>query len=510
MMYFIHFRCALPLCVRFACVVVAVLSGLFAPLRAQVPQLINYQGRVAVGGVNFSGSGSFQFALVNTNGTATYWSNDGTSAAGSEPTSAVAIPVTNGLYSVLLGDTSLANMTAIPASVWTNPDVRLRVWFNDGTNGFQLLTPDQRLATNGYLPAGAVTSAAIASGAVTSAQLAPGAVGSLQIASGAVGNTQLAPSLTLTGNNNVSLANPSWQNYLGTSPQALNYQTLQQALFQANESDFIIGINIWGDGGSTGSGSWSTDLGSDIRLDTGANSNSGNGSLATTYTQNGLGCAFAPPGFGHAGQIYFGQPGGVRFKFAFASPLTPHGWFGMVLGSSGKTLPAILNGPGVAFAVQYNNSTIGNLVINVYDSALRSSPVVATIDTSGNYLIHEVIIEWDGSGNFTPIVDGAPGNTLATALNFEVAGGPVLQGLLSNGATLWITRCCFSRFAPASSKSLEPASSRPPSGPVLLETVTQTPMEDFLSTKCGRHSRRRSREYQLVWCRISGTVVRPR
>ena len=37
-------------------------------LHAQVPQLINYQGRVAVGTVNFDGSGSFKFALVNTDG----------------------------------------------------------------------------------------------------------------------------------------------------------------------------------------------------------------------------------------------------------------------------------------------------------------------------------------------------------------------------------------------------------------------------------------------------------
>jgi hypothetical protein len=34
-------------------------------LHAQVPQLINYQARVAVGGVNFDGPGQFKFALVN-------------------------------------------------------------------------------------------------------------------------------------------------------------------------------------------------------------------------------------------------------------------------------------------------------------------------------------------------------------------------------------------------------------------------------------------------------------
>ena len=114
-------------------------------LHAQVPQLINYQGRVAVNGVNFDGSGQFKFAIVNAGGTTTYWSNDGTSTAGSEPAAAVTLFVSNGNYSVLLGDTTLPNMTAIPAGVFNNSDVLLRVWFNDGANGSQLLTPDQSL-----------------------------------------------------------------------------------------------------------------------------------------------------------------------------------------------------------------------------------------------------------------------------------------------------------------------------------------------------------------------------
>ena len=93
-------------------------------LHAQVPQLINYQGRVAVGAVNFDGSGSFKFALVNAAGTTTFWSNDNTSVASAQPTAAVALTVARGLYSVLLGNASPPlSMTAIPASVWTNTDL---------------------------------------------------------------------------------------------------------------------------------------------------------------------------------------------------------------------------------------------------------------------------------------------------------------------------------------------------------------------------------------------------
>lgn len=124
-------------------------------LRAQVPQLLNYQGRITVGvpAVNFDGPGVFKFALVNGDASSVYWSNaPDTTPADGVPDAAVTLTVTKGLYSVLLGDTSLgANMAAIPNTVFANADVRLRVWFDDGTaNGSQLLTPDQRIAAVGY------------------------------------------------------------------------------------------------------------------------------------------------------------------------------------------------------------------------------------------------------------------------------------------------------------------------------------------------------------------------
>ena len=117
---------------------------------AAVPQLLNHQGRIAVAGVNFNGSGQFKFALVDATGLITYWSNDGTNNANTEPTSPVTLAVTKGLYSVLLGDTALANMTALPTTALDHADVRLRVWFNDGSHDFQQISPDQRLAATPY------------------------------------------------------------------------------------------------------------------------------------------------------------------------------------------------------------------------------------------------------------------------------------------------------------------------------------------------------------------------
>ncbi len=146
---------------------------------AQVPQIITYQGRVTSSGTNYNGTGLFQFALVNGAGSQSFWSNDGSSTNGSQSVTSVPVAVSNGFYTVLLGDT---NMTPISPSVFNNPDVRLRLWFSDGTHGSHQLTPDQRVTAVGYamvaasVPDGAITSSKLAGGAVTSANLAPGAV----------------------------------------------------------------------------------------------------------------------------------------------------------------------------------------------------------------------------------------------------------------------------------------------------------------------------------------------
>ena len=54
-------------------------------------------------------------------------------------------------------------------SLFTNADVRLRVWFNDGTHGFEQLSPDQRIVSAAYsLVAGTANNF---SGTISSAQL---------------------------------------------------------------------------------------------------------------------------------------------------------------------------------------------------------------------------------------------------------------------------------------------------------------------------------------------------
>ncbi len=209
----------------------AALATVATPrLHAALPDAVPYQGRVAVEGVSFTGTGQFRFALYEhttgdfataraqasiTNGfvtsitvtdsgsgysnavtvsfdggggsgataTATVvrgvitaitvtatgtgytsapkvgitdpaaptqlWNNavGATTGALGQPSSAVSLPVVNGLYAAGLGDTALTNMAALPVSLAPAAGKRafVRVWFNDGTHGTQLLSPDTEL-----------------------------------------------------------------------------------------------------------------------------------------------------------------------------------------------------------------------------------------------------------------------------------------------------------------------------------------------------------------------------
>lgn len=123
-------------------------------VEAQSPSVISHQGRLTVAGTNFSGSAQFKFALIATNtGTCrSLWSHDSTSVQGSEPSGTpVNLTVTRGVFAVNLGDTNVPSMLQpIPASIFTNPEVFLRIWVNDVTHGSQQLAPDRRLVATAY------------------------------------------------------------------------------------------------------------------------------------------------------------------------------------------------------------------------------------------------------------------------------------------------------------------------------------------------------------------------
>jgi hypothetical protein len=178
----------------------------FAPVlgRAQAPGIITYQGRITNNGANFTGNGEFRF-LVYRSGTppASLWSHDSSSLSGSMPGSAVSLPVTNGLFSVGLGDTTTPGMlTAVPASIFGNVNLRVRIWFSDGQVAPAVIA-DHAITSVGY----AFFAQSVADGSITSGKLAPGAVNSTALANDVTfSNLRLDSSGTETVTLNASTA----------------------------------------------------------------------------------------------------------------------------------------------------------------------------------------------------------------------------------------------------------------------------------------------------------------
>lgn len=144
------------------CLALLILAGLATAASASwapapdapstvAPTVVSYQGQLTQSGSPFSGTGFFKFAIVDGR-PATMWSNDGTSTVGSEPDSAVQLTVSNGLFNVLLGDTTLHGMTeALPATAFGASERYIRVWFGTSATGtFAHLTPDRRIAAVPY------------------------------------------------------------------------------------------------------------------------------------------------------------------------------------------------------------------------------------------------------------------------------------------------------------------------------------------------------------------------
>lgn len=184
----------------FVCVV------LLAPAaHAAAPNVIQYQGRVRVDGVDFNGSGSLKF-VIHRDGNV-WWRSSADGNGDGEPDTAIVQSVTNGLFTVGLGDTAIPNMAALTFVDPTDPQNAgsstapplLRIWFNDGVSGFSQLSPDQPLSSAPFalfaarIGAGTVTESQLANGAVTAGKLAAGAVGSAAIAGSSINSSHLAP-----------------------------------------------------------------------------------------------------------------------------------------------------------------------------------------------------------------------------------------------------------------------------------------------------------------------------
>jgi len=129
----------------------ALASGEIRPLLATDTEsvVVSYQGKVTVGGTPYDGPGHFKFAF-QANDASYQWSN--APMSGDEPDASVSLPVNNGLFNVLLGDTNLTNMATLPAGLFSCIDcpLYLVVWFSSDNVTFTRLFHSQKIAAVPY------------------------------------------------------------------------------------------------------------------------------------------------------------------------------------------------------------------------------------------------------------------------------------------------------------------------------------------------------------------------
>jgi len=393
-----------------------------ATAHAQFPSLLNYQGRVTVGGTNLTTNAArFKFALVSSNGSTVYWKNDGTTTT-NEPLSAVPIAVAQGLYSVLLGDTTLSNMAGLTPSVFTNNSVNLRVWFAAGgtNNAFVRLSPDMRIAASGYAMRAAMSD-----------------TGPL---------TNLVKDLTVTGDLTVEgtvyspatlVFAPGGSTGLAIGPMSFNASFQGLNVVGGFESNAVtgpaVGSTIAGGGGlissvflpntingdfsSIGGGLGNTNNSGDYATIAGGSRNTASGDYASMgggYLNSAASYGTVAGGFLNAAVSYASVGGGVQNKASNSYATVAGGWGNQASG----TYSAVVGG--------YDNTASGNYAIvagGAGNSAAGSNSFVGA--GTGNVASGENSVIVGGLSNVVPLIWQNYFGTLRTnwATNAFIGGG---------------------------------------------------------------------------------------
>ncbi|MFB3897489.1 MAG: hypothetical protein ACE14V_14425, partial [bacterium] len=122
--------------IRFRIILVVMLIGLGVVSSFGIPFEMKYQGYIEVDGIPYSGMATTFFSLLDnpSSPTTNFWTNDNSHPSpGTRPLGGVAVSVSNGVFSVNLGDTTI-NMYPIYSSVFANEPVYLRYWYKAGSN----------------------------------------------------------------------------------------------------------------------------------------------------------------------------------------------------------------------------------------------------------------------------------------------------------------------------------------------------------------------------------------
>jgi hypothetical protein len=115
-------------------------------VQAEPPAEIDYQGKVLVNDLPFTGDGRFKFAIANEDGSLNHWASDGTAVG--EPSGILTNSVFNGVFSTVLGAPPMSPIN--PAIFGLATDLYLRVWFSQTDTGFTEMLPAQKVVSVPY------------------------------------------------------------------------------------------------------------------------------------------------------------------------------------------------------------------------------------------------------------------------------------------------------------------------------------------------------------------------
>ncbi len=163
------------------------------------PSTISYQGTLSTAsGDPVNGSVGMTFRLYNvSSGGSALWTETRTGGN--------AVPVSNGLFHVLLG-----NLTPIPANVWENTNVYLGVQIEGDSAELSPremvgAVPVAMMATNIVIPDGSITTTKIADGAITQSKLDPNIHLSPDIFADVGGGVDITTSSAVLNSSTISL-----------------------------------------------------------------------------------------------------------------------------------------------------------------------------------------------------------------------------------------------------------------------------------------------------------------
>jgi len=516
--------------------VIASLASL--PLHAALPDAVPYQGRVAVDGTNFTGTGQFKFAIYEhasgnftpaiatatisggsltivtvtaagsgysagatvsftggggSGATATasvvggsiaaitvtnpgsgytaaptvvisdsaapaqLWNNaaGATTGALAEPATAVALPVTNGLYAAGLGDTALANMAALPASLAPAAGKRtfVRIWFDDGSHGFQQLTPDTELRSVPF-----AREALTAQNASSIAGVSPANIPQLDAANTFTHVNGLTVTSTGPSGGNPATGATVPVTGAGTRMEFLpGYSAFRAGTVTGTQWDAAnVGIYSTASGiNTTASGSASTALGSGTTASGWASTSLGTGTAASGSGSTALGYGTTASG-GASTSLGYDTKASGEFATALGSGTTASGdsstasgystkasgAFSTALGSGSTASGYASTALGISTAASGDSSTalgIGTTASGDYSTALGSGTTAESgyetvlgryntdytpASASGWYTTDRLFVIGNGTGNY------ARSDALIVFKN----GNATLKGTLTQGS----------------------------------------------------------------------------